>query len=222
MLRLREGGRPDPVQVRPGEPSVAARRAGRDGRAGARPGGRAWRRGRAPGRALGTATGEIFYDNPRNVVGCIVEHEDKILMCRRAIEPRLGFWTLPAGFLELGETIYQGAARETREEAQAEVRDAELFAMIDVTHIGQVHIFYRAKLAGSHYGAGQESQIALLQSEDEIEWSQLAFPTIHRALSYYFADRARGRFELHTDDLGADDWRQMNLDRVARTADEQS
>ncbi|ERJ20731.1 ADP-ribose pyrophosphatase protein [Salinisphaera shabanensis E1L3A] len=173
-------------------------------------------------RNICTATGEIFYDNPRNVVGCIVEHEDKILMCRRAIEPRLGFWTLPAGFLELGETIYQGAARETREEAQAEVRDAELFAMIDVTHIGQVHIFYRAKLAGSHYGAGQESQIALLQSEDEIEWSQLAFPTIHRALSHYFADRARGRFELHTDDLGADDWRQMNLDRVARTADEQS
>jgi|TARA_Y100001968_G_scaffold308784_1_gene327967 ADP-ribose pyrophosphatase YjhB (NUDIX family) len=170
-------------------------------------------------RNICTATGEIFYDNPRNVVGCIVEHEDKILMCRRAIEPRLGFWTLPAGFLELGETIYEGAARETREEAQAEVSDAELFAMIDVTHIGQVHIFYRAQLSGSHYAPGQESQIVTLQREDEIEWSQLAFPTIHRALSHYFADRARGRFELHTDSLGADDWREMNLDRVARVQD---
>ena len=85
------------------------------------------------------------------------------------------------------------------------------------THIGQVHIFYRAKLASSHYGPGQESQIVTLQREDEIEWSQLAFPTIHRALSHYFADRARGRFDLHTDSLGADDWREMNLDRVART-----
>lgn len=166
-------------------------------------------------RNVCSATGEIFYENPRNVVGCIVEHEDKILMCRRAIEPRLGFWTLPAGFLELGETIFEGAARETREEAEAEVADAELFAMIDVTHIGQVHIFYRARLVGHHYGAGQESQFVTLLGEDEIEWSQLAFPTIHRALGLYFADRERGRFDLHVDALGSDDWRSMHLDRVA-------
>lgn len=165
-------------------------------------------------RNICTATGEIFYDNPRNVVGCIVEHENRILMCRRAIEPRLGFWTLPAGFLELGETISEGAARETREEAEAEVANPELFAMIDVTHIGQVHIFYRATLSGTHYGAGPESQFVTLLGEDEIEWSQLAFPTIHRALTHYFADRARGRFELHTDTLGVDDWRSMNLDRT--------
>jgi ADP-ribose pyrophosphatase YjhB (NUDIX family) len=166
-------------------------------------------------RNVCTATGEIFYSNPRNVVGCIVEHEDKILMCRRAIEPRLGFWTMPAGFLELGETMADGAARETREEAEAEVTDVELFSMIDVTHIGQVHIFYRARLAGGHYGAGPESQFVTLLGENEIEWSQLAFPTIHRTLTHYYADRARGRFELHIDSLGIDDWKAMHLDRKA-------
>ncbi len=164
-------------------------------------------------RNICSATGEIFYQNPVNVVGCIVEHEGRILMCRRAIEPRLGFWTLPAGFLELGETIFEGAARETREEAQAEVTDASLFAMIDVTHIGQVHIFYRARLAGSHYGAGQESQLVTLLAEDEIDWPQLAFPTIYRALERYFADRRAGRFDLHTESLGAHDWKAMHLAR---------
>jgi len=162
-------------------------------------------------RNVCTATGEIFYTNPRNVVGCIVEHEGAILMCRRAIEPRLGFWTLPAGFLELGETTFEGAARETREEAQAEVADAELFSMIDVTHIGQIHMFYRARLAGSHYGAGQESQQVAFMHEHEIDWSQLAFPTIYRTLSHYFADRTHGTFGLHVEALGADDWKTMGL-----------
>jgi len=164
-------------------------------------------------RNICSASGEIFYQNPVNVVGCIVEHEGRILMCRRAIEPRLGFWTLPAGFLELGETLYEGAARETREEAQAEIADASLFAMIDVTHIGQVHVFYRAQLAGSHYGAGQESQLVTLLAEDEIDWPQLAFPTIHRALKRYFADRRSGHFDLHTESLGANDWKAMHLAR---------
>lgn len=164
-------------------------------------------------RNVCSATGEIFYDNPRNVVGCIVEHEGAILMCRRAIAPRLGFWTVPAGFLELGETLFEGAARETREEARAEVTGAELFAIIDITHVGQVHIFYRARLAaGTGFAPGPESQLVTLQHEDEIEWSQLAFPTIHRALSHYFEDRRRGAFELHVDALGANDWRTMNLD----------
>ncbi|ROO33650.1 ADP-ribose pyrophosphatase [Salinisphaera orenii YIM 95161] len=164
-------------------------------------------------RAVCTATGDIFYENPRNVVGCIVEHEGAILMCRRAIEPRLGFWTLPAGFLELGETTPDGAARETREEACAEVADVELFAMLDVTHIGQVHIFYRARLVGEHFAAGPESAYVTLQREDEIDWPQLAFPTIHRTLERYFADRARGHFSLHVESLGAADWRAMALDR---------
>lgn len=164
-------------------------------------------------RAVCTATGDIFYENPRNVVGCIVEHEGAILMCRRAIEPRLGFWTLPAGFLELGESTVDGAARETREEACAEVLEPELFAMLDVTHIGQVHIFYRARLAGDRFAAGAESEYVTLLREDEIDWPQLAFPTIYRTLERYFADRARGRFGLHVESLGAADWRAMALDR---------
>ncbi|MFC3106290.1 NUDIX hydrolase [Salinisphaera aquimarina] len=164
-------------------------------------------------RNICSATGEIFYQNPVNVVGCIVEHEGRILMCRRAIEPRLGFWTLPAGFLELGETMRDGAARETREEAQAEVVDAQLFTMIDVTHIGQVHVFYRGRLAGTHYGAGQESQLVALLNEDEIDWPQLAFPTIYRTLQHYFADRRAGEFSLHTETLGVDDWKAMHLAR---------
>lgn len=159
--------------------------------------------------------GEIFYDNPRNVVGCIVEHDDRILMCRRAIEPRWGFWTMPAGFLELEETLLGGATRETREEACAEVADAQLFSIIDVTHIGQVHIFFRATLVGDTFDAGPESECVTLLSEHEIEWQQLAFPTIHRTLAHYFEDRRQGHFGLHRDSLGADDWRAMNLDRHA-------
>ncbi|MDA3921053.1 MAG: NUDIX hydrolase [Salinisphaera sp.] len=162
-------------------------------------------------RNICTATGEIFYDNPRNVVGCIVEHDQRILMCRRAIEPRLGFWTLPAGFLELGETMADGGARETREEAGAEVVDSQLFSMLDVTHIGQVHIFFRAGLAGQTYSAGPESEEVCFMREDEIEWEQLAFPTIHRTLERYFADRAAGRFDLHLETLGAADWNAMHL-----------
>jgi len=167
-------------------------------------------------RNVCTATGEIFYDNPRNVVGCIVERDQRILMCRRAIEPRLGFWTLPAGFLELGETLADGAARETREEAGAEVVDRALFSMIDVTHIGQVHVFFRAGLAGDAYSAGQESEEVRFMAEDEIEWEQLAFPTIHRALTRYFADRATGHFDLHLEDLGTDDWHAMHLARTPK------
>lgn len=164
-------------------------------------------------RNVCSATGEIFYQNPLNVVGAIVEHEGKILMCRRAIEPRLGFWTMPAGFMELGETLLEGAARETREEARAEFTDAEMFAMIDVTHIGQVHIFYRARLVGESYAAGPESESVTLLREDQIDWHQLAFPTIHRALQRYFEDRRRGAFGVHVEALGTADWKAMQLDR---------
>lgn len=167
-------------------------------------------------RNICTASGEIFYDNPRNVVGCIVERERRILMCRRAIEPRLGFWTLPAGFLELNETVADGAARETREEAGAEVIDRQLFSMLDVPQIGQVHIFFRAGLDGNAYSAGQESEEVRFMSEDEIDWQQLAFPTIHRTLEHYFADRAAGVFGLHMEALGKADWDAMHLDRTPR------
>ena len=162
-------------------------------------------------RNVCSATGEIFYVNPRNVVGCIVDVDGAILMCRRAIGPRLGFWTLPAGFLELGETSWEGAARETQEEARATVTDMQLFSMIDVTHIGQVHLFYRARMIGSEYGPGPESQSVAFVNEDDIDWQQLAFPTIHRTLERYFADRQRGAFSVHVEALAAADWQSMHL-----------
>ncbi|WP_423823647.1 NUDIX hydrolase [Salinisphaera sp. SPP-AMP-43] len=167
-------------------------------------------------RNICSATGEIFYDNPRNVVGTIVEREGRILMCRRAIEPRLDFWTLPAGFLELGETSDQGAARETFEEAGVTVDNPRLFSLIDVTHIGQVHIFFIADMHDDHYAPGPESAEVRFVGEHEIDWPQLAFPSIHRALSQYFADRAAGRFSVHVESLAADDWKAMRLDREPR------
>lgn len=167
-------------------------------------------------RNICTATGEIFYDNPRNVVGTVIEREGRILLCRRAIEPRLAFWTLPAGFLELGETSAAGAARETYEEAGVRVREPRLFSMIDVIHIGQIHIFYRAEMVGDDYAPGQESSDVRFFAEHEIDWPQLAFPTIHRTLERYFADRAAGHFDLHVEALAEADWRAMALDRKPR------
>lgn len=162
-------------------------------------------------RSVCSATGEIFYDNPRNVVGCLIERDGAILMCRRAIEPRLGFWTLPAGFLELGETTPEGAARETFEEAGVTATDLRLFSMIDVTHIGQVHIFFTAGMQGERVDAGPESSEVAFIRPSELDWSQLAFPTIHRTLERYVADRGANRPGLHIESLTAADWRAMDL-----------
>ena len=156
--------------------------------------------------------GEVFYFNPRVVVGCIAEHEGKILMCRRAIEPRSGFWTLPAGFLELGETAAQAGVRETREEAMAEVNIGDLFSFVNVSHIGQIHMFYRAELPQAVYEAGPESAEVVLMDEADIPWSQLAFPTVFLTLKHYFADRKAGRFTLHDEDLQKGSWKEMKLD----------
>lgn len=166
-------------------------------------------------RNICTATGEIFYVNPRNVVGCVVEQDGNILMCRRAIAPRPGFWTLPAGFLELGESTSGGALRETREEAAAEAAIDGLFTKIDVTHIGQVHLFYRAHMTAPHYAPGQETTEVAFMPEDRIPWRQLAFPTVYRTLELYFADRAAGRFTLHDEAIEQDDWKRMKLDKHA-------
>lgn len=164
-------------------------------------------------RRICTATGEVFYDNPRNVVGTIVEHGGRILMCRRAIEPRRGFWTLPAGFLELGETCAEGAVRETYEEAGAHVAKPRLFSLIDITHIGQIHMLFTAEMPDNVYQAGPESSEVRFFTEQEINWSQLAFPSIHRTLQRYFEDRASGTFSMHMEPLAASDWHNMRLDR---------
>lgn len=156
---------------------------------------------------------QIFYHNPVVVVGCIAEWEGKVLMCRRAIEPRLGFWTLPAGFLELGESTPEAGARETREEALAEVSTGPLFSLINIPDIGQIHMFYRAWMSDGQHAAGMESEETTLMAEEDIPWRDLAFPTIHRTLEHYFADRRAGQYQLHTEDLGKDDWHQMQLHR---------
>jgi len=135
--------------------------------------------------------GIVHYKNPLVVVGCVAERDGKILLCKRAIEPRYGYWTVPAGFMELGETAAGGAARETLEEALATVELGHLFAMVDVVDAGQVHLFYTGKLI-SDFGAGEESLESALFSEDEIPWDDIAFHSGRFALKKYFEDHSKG------------------------------
>ena len=141
--------------------------------------------------------GEIHYQNPKVIVGCIAGWEQRILLCRRAIEPCYGLWTLPAGFMENGESTTQAALRETYEEACARVSIERLFALINIPHISQVHLFYRARLLDTNFGAGEESLETQLFSEDEIPWHELAFSSVDQCLKAYFGDRRTGRFEFH-------------------------
>ena len=140
----------------------------------------------------------IHYQNPRVVVGCLPEWEDKVLLCKRAIEPRHGLWTLPAGFLENGETVEQGAARETMEEANARVQMGELYTMISLLHVHQVYMMYRARLADLDFGPGTESLEVRLFTEAEIPWDAIAFRTITRTLRRFFLDRKLGNFSFHS------------------------
>lgn len=132
--------------------------------------------------------GTVHYQNPKIVIGCVAEKDGKILLCRRAIEPRHGYWTVPAGFMELGESLAQGAARETLEEACAEIEIGHLFASIDVVEAGQVHIFFTGKVKGG-YGVGDESLETALFAEEDIPWGELAFQSGRYALKVYFEDR---------------------------------
>jgi ADP-ribose pyrophosphatase YjhB (NUDIX family) len=147
--------------------------------------------------------GEIHYQNPKMVVGCVATHGEQILLCRRAIEPRRGLWTLPAGFMENGETSAAAAARETHEEACAQVEIGKLFSLVDVPHISQVHLFYLGRLATPAHAAGAESLETALFSENEIPWESIAFRSVNFTLRAFFADRRRGRFVLHTQVLAA-------------------
>ncbi|HEX7047567.1 MAG TPA: NUDIX hydrolase [Gammaproteobacteria bacterium] len=140
----------------------------------------------------------IHYDNPRIVAGCVVTREEKILICRRAIEPRKGFWTLPAGFMEHGETIAEAAAREAMEEACADVELDALYAIVDVIHVGQVHMMYRGRLKGGYHEAGPESIETALVSVTDIPWSELAFPSVRFTLERFREDLAAGGFGLHS------------------------
>lgn len=132
----------------------------------------------------------VHYQNPRIIAGCIPISGKRILLCKRAIEPRLGYWTLPAGFLENGETVIQGALRECHEEACARLDDPTLFGMYDIPHINQVHIFYQGQLIDDHYAAGEESLEVELFHEHEVPWNELAFPVVTQVLKHLFGDQA--------------------------------
>ena len=147
----------------------------------------------------------VHYENPLNVVGTIpyIEKSGKlhILMCLRNIEPRKGKWTLPAGFMELGETASEGAARETHEEAGAQIEMQELFTVLSVPAVGQVHLFYRAKLLSEVYDPGFETIEVRLFAEDELPWDEMAFRTVKTAIKHFFEDAKAGGFTLHERDL---------------------
>ncbi|MGZ5047353.1 MAG: NUDIX hydrolase [Usitatibacter sp.] len=145
-------------------------------------------------RAVCDACGMIHYQNPKVVVGCIPVHGDRILICKRAIEPRYGLWTLPAGFMENEESASEGAAREALEEANARVEIEDLYTVYSIPHISQVYMMFRAKLLDTDYAPGTESLEVKLVREDEIPWDQLAFAMVRRTLEHFLEDRKRGVF----------------------------
>ena len=139
---------------------------------------------------------EIFYVNPKVIVGCIPTVGDKVLLCKRAIEPRYGKWTLPAGFMENRETTEEGAAREMWEEAEARAINMSMYRIFDVPHISQVYVFYRCEVADDQYGAGPESLETALFDEADIPWDQLAFPVVIEMLTEFFDDRKTQEFPV--------------------------
>jgi ADP-ribose pyrophosphatase YjhB (NUDIX family) len=152
-------------------------------------------------RAVCTECGFIQYVNPNVVCGVLPVFEEKVLLCKRAIEPRYGFWTLPAGFMENGETLQEGAARETWEEACASVENLELYSIFNLPSINQVYIMFRADLVEGEHSAGEESLESELYAEEEIPWEELAFPTISKTLKHYFEDRKTGVYPVRVEDL---------------------
>jgi len=143
----------------------------------------------------------IHYENPKIVTGCIPEWDGKILRRKRAIEPRYGLWTLPAGFMENSETNMQGAARETAEEANASIDNMTLFCVFSIAHINQVYTMYRGELVGGEASPGEESLETALMNEAQIPWQEIAFPVISETLKLYYTDVAEGRFNTHYGDI---------------------
>lgn len=155
-------------------------------------------------RAICPGCGTIHYENPLNVVGTVPYwggQGEQVLLCKRNIEPRLGKWTLPAGFMELGESTSEGALRETIEEAGAEIEMGALFTLLNVVRANQVHLYYLARLLSDQFDPGIETQEARLFHEHEIPWEEIAFRTVHETLEHYFEDRRQGRFAFHTGDI---------------------
>lgn len=153
-------------------------------------------------RMVCTDCGNIHYVNPKVICGALVLWENQVLLCRRAIEPRYGLWTLPAGYMELFETMEQGAARETFEEAEAQVNIEQLYCMYNIPRIGQIYVLFKANLIEGKFGSGPETIESRLFSEDEIPWEQLAFPSVEQTLRHYFADRKQNHFPFHLETIG--------------------
>ena len=145
--------------------------------------------------------GEIHYQNPKLIVGTVPEYQQKILLCRRAIEPRYGYWTLPAGFMENDETTGQAALRETLEESGAKVELGAPFTMISVPRVNQVHLYYRAQVRDLGFKPGEETLEVAMFEEARIPWEEIAFRTVGVTLKRWFADRAKGSFGFHAEDL---------------------
>jgi len=152
-------------------------------------------------RAVCGSCGTVHYENPRVVVGCVPEWQGRILLCRRAIEPRRGYWTAPAGFLEIGESLHTAAERETAEEALAQVEIGSPLSVVNVLHAAQVHIMFRATMRAAEHGAGVESLETGLYAEAEIPWGEIAFASVRFSLERYFADRRSGSEGLHFHDI---------------------
>ena len=152
-------------------------------------------------RAVCPSCKTIHYENPLNVVGTVPVWGEQVLLCKRAIEPRYGFWTLPAGFMELGETLADGAIRETVEEAGAKIELQDLFTVMNVVRVGQVHVFYRARMVDASLAPGPETLEARLFHEHEIPWDEIAFRTVRETLQHFFACRRNGSYPLHCGDI---------------------
>jgi ADP-ribose pyrophosphatase YjhB (NUDIX family) len=152
-------------------------------------------------RHICTSCGEIHYQNPKLIVGAIPVWNDNILLCRRAIEPRHGLWTLPAGFMENGESTTEAAIRETLEEANARIAIGDLYSMYSLPYINQVHLLFLAKLLDLDFSPGQESLEVKLFSEAEIPWDEIAFRPVRYSIELYFAERSSGKFSFHIGEL---------------------
>ena len=161
-------------------------------------------------RAVCPNCGEIHYQNPKIITGCLPLYQDQVLLCRRAIEPRLGLWTLPAGFMENGETMQQGAQRETHEEALAQVRIMQFYTLFNLPQINQVYVFFIGRMSTPEFGAGAESLETALFHEAQIPWEALAFPVVTETLKFYFQDREQNHFKPRVGDISWKDRDRQN------------
>lgn len=152
-------------------------------------------------RSVCSQCGFIHYQNPNIICGCLPIYKNKVLLCKRAIEPRFGFWTLPAGFMENGETLQEGAQRETWEEAKATLENMTLYSIFNLPNINQVYIIFKADVVDGIHAVGEESLETRFYEEHEIPWDNLAFPTITKTLKRFFEDRKTNHYPIIIEDL---------------------